>query len=685
MFEFDTPTFNEYYDGENSKFWNKYCDTDEEFFWFNSEEAKEAAKKKNDISMIDYLNALDNYLTNCHSFSLDSWNYPTEEEIAERERVMKHIIDVSRTHTSGPLADRWLLLEMRANMMLKHYEDNIHLWEKSGSYAPEGYVKEMMRNIYANALLNTGKKVQAWNIYAAQNDNQSLLWSVRKYTNLAGIRQLYQLYPDAPIHKHLLKQYVNTLQEALDYYYDAQHEAMEMTEEDGIETLNADFNEHFESIFGKAYGKIEEDYLKEIKEFAEFSDSVAHEGISSDPGMWEAASALCSYYLGEYAKARAAIDRAVDMSSSIDTKDMARRIRMLIAASSDDIQSPQFKEWMASELNWLDQRIAETGSVHLRNARDRILNLGLARNYEIKNDLNMARLIGVLRDYVKSNGEYMTSTMIEDIFPWKSEDIKYFFDDINSPGTDALVSYAASQINLSEDFKNDLLGTKLLQECKWEEALPYLEKVSKSYLDKQPIAFYAARRDYTIPAWNGHQTVGDSNYEEMEKPQHLDRNVKVDFCKDMIRLSAAADAANLADKDKINLEMAEALFQASRLGQCWYISQYGRSVYEEDPVIDTELAGLAIGLLKQCALSSDPRVKAEALFGLVYASPDKWMTDNLIWDSVKKKYERRIDPIPTSVQYSALDRLNSLLEKNSWAMSPAMSRCDVLKQWRKNK
>ena len=371
------------------------------------------------------------------------------------------------------------------------------------------------------------------------------------------------------------------------------------------------------------------------------------------------------------------------MKSDTDTKDMARRIRMLLATSSDDITTPTFKRFITDELAWLDGQIEKSGSNTLINARDRILNLGLTKGYEERGDRPLACLMRICRDYLGANPEYALNPMRDDIFPNTSGDITELYATLENPGDDPLKRYAASRIKLTDDFKNDILGTKYLQEGEWEKAISYLQKVSMDYLDNQPIAFYAARRDYTIPAWNGHQTVKDSDYEETMKPQHLKRNAKVDFCNYMLRLEDEAKDASPARKDEIGLQQAAALYQASRFGQCWYLSQYGFTQYEKYPICEKELAGRALAHLRECAKSSDPKVKAAALFGMIYASPDRWMTETSRWNG--HDYTTQLTVNRNSGQYALLTALDKTLTANPESLLPEISRCDVLRQWRKHR
>ncbi len=675
MFEFNSPSFEKYFNDENDKFWTEYCRRDQPLSWVSMDDMKGAAKRKNDLNMLKYLDALESYLDVAATYSLNSWEYPTAQEIEQRKQTLRKIISECRRNTSGPLANRWLLLEMRANMLSGNYADNIRLWENNGIKTEPGYVREMMRNIYANALLKTGNKAEAWNIYADQNDSKSLQWSTRKYTNLVGIKDLYSKYPDAPIHRYLLKKYVNTLQDVADIYHDNRN---------GSDSdLNNALSEYWDDINGKSYARIDKNHMKEMTEFVSFSDSVAKSGSTDNPCLWETASALCSYFLGDFKQAREKIDKAMTMKSDTDTKDMARRIRMLLATSSDDITTPTFKRFITDELAWLDGQIEKSGSNTLINARDRILNLGLTKGYEESGYRSLARLMRICRDYLGANPEYALNPMRDDIFPNTSGDITELYATLENPGDDPLKRYAASKIKLTDDFKNDILGTKYLQEGEWEKAISYLQKVSMDYLDNQPIAFYAARRDYTIPAWNGHQTVKDSDYEETMKPQHLKRNAKVDFCNYMLRLENEAKDASPARKDEIGLQQAAALYQASRFGQCWYLSQYGFTQYEKYPICEKELAGRALAHLRECAKSSDPKVKAAALFGMIYASPDRWMTETSSWNG--HDYTTQLTVNRNSGQYALLTALDKTLTANPESLLPEISRCDVLRQWRKHR
>ena len=684
MFEFDSPSYEKQYDDGNLGFWKQYRGGDDPMYWVDLDEMTEVAEKKGDVAMVQYLKALNDYQKAAGSCIPDRWSYPAKAEIAARDASLRNILAECRRHSSGRYADRWLLLQMRANMLLCNYDANISLWETRGSQSAPGYIRDMMRNIYANALLNTGNKVGAWNIYADQNDSRSLVWSARKFTNLAGIKKLYADYPAAPVHQYLLKKYVNAIQDVVDMYDDQQHRRVEDAEYYASTSLDENMAENLKyylnDIYGEAYAPIDKDYMAEIKDFTAFADSVAHLPATGDPCLWESASALCTYFLGHTSLAMIRIDNAMQMSGSPRVKEMARRIHMLISCSAGDINSPQFKKYITTELSWLDSSIKPEGTAGARNARDRILNLGLAKRYEAAGDRQMARLIAVYRDYINSDSAWRNSAMTAAIYPLSSKEMTVLFNILQHPGNDPLRQMVAAKVRLSSDLRNDLLGTKLLQEGQWAAAIPYLEKVSMAYVNSLPTAFYAARRDYKIPAWSRFQSVGDRDYEATQQPQHLTSNPKIDFCKHMLQLEDECKLATRAHKEKIALAQAAAMYQASRFGQCWYLSQYGYSAFEDKATRPGELAGRAIVLLNDCATSKDPAVRAAALFGLAYCAPDEWMTESFDWTG--SEYVRHVAIHPNSKQYAAYSALNALVASDPQLRASVISRCDVLRQFR---
>ena len=173
------------------------------------------------------------------------------------------------------------------------------------------------------------------------------------------------------------------------------------------------------------------------------------------------------------------------------------------------------------------------------------------------------------------------------------------------------------------------MGTRLLRECRFAEAIPYLEKTSLTFLASQNIAIYAAMRDYKVERWYRRQPVHDYD-PEME--YNIEENSKLKFCQDVLRLQSQLKAADdVALRQRIAYRLASYLAQASAAGDCWFLSRYGISalssdVYEDDLGTDRfrgdALQRLSIHYLDLAAGATDRNLRERALVGLAWLPDD---------------------------------------------------------------
>lgn len=665
-------SFRERYDNAVDSFWMKYARLKNT--WYSHDDLADAARKKNDRAMTLYLTTLKKYQDIVSDMRGDSWDYPSAQELSSRKTTLRQVVKTSSVQratasSANDMKARWLLLEMRANMVLRAYKANITLWDTAASKMPESIYREMMRNIYANALLHTGNKLEAWNIYASQGDDESLLWSVHKYTNLAGIKAISEETPDTPVLGYLLKCYVNNIQEVYD----------------GIEDNGERTDTPLESYY-EVYAQLDSDWQQEIRDFVDYATTMGSAPSTHDRCLWLTAAALASHYRGDNSRAKQAIDMAMEQNKGTDSNDLARRCRMLIYCNTEDLSSPEFKSFIAGELKWLDNFIAAHPDMTCAgNARDRILNLGLARGYEKAGDRNLAIAIRALRAvndtpqyYVTRANDDHSSDAFNTLFALPSSSIKNYFDFMRNPGDDPLATYVARGVNYSDDYINDVIGTRLIAEEQFDEALPYLNKVSQSYLNRQAIAPYVAKRDYHKAYWDGWQTVGDIPWESIEVK--LNGNVKTRFCQDMSALISRYNLATGDDRAYQGLTLAQYYRQASPVGQCWFLTCYGTGSYAFEEASSDKWASHAVRILKDVLTTAiDTDIKAQALYALAFTAPDKWVTDE--WNSY---YEDLLPVVhPETMQYSYYKQLNNLLGSHPTATSLSMSRCDVLKQFRR--
>ncbi len=669
LFSYCDNSFSENYNAQMSEFWKQYCKMN---YCPGIEEMIRVATKKNDTPMKIYLQHLQKY-EDISMLMTDSWDYPTAAQLAKGKTDLRGIVSTAKMNLNGKYGNRWALLLMRANMLLNDHQANISFYTtKTKQYQNDCY-KDMMRNIYARDLLLTGKKQQAWDIYAEQNDQQSLLWSVRKFTNLAGIKSICAENPNAPVLNFLVQTYVNRIQALI--------------AESKEEMPYLDFRN---VIWGKAYAQVPANQAQEFSGFVKFAQQMAEGGRTKVPCMWMSAASLVNYFTGNMKEAKACIDKAMLMKGTVAMKDNARRIRMVVETDMADVSSEEFKAFMAQELRWLDGQAKGAAGNAEAEARVRIIKHCLAEQYEKRGDDAMHLALCAVTDFnwYDENSEWYgdrfdySSASFRLINGMSSEETMGYFDMLDKPG-DAMQRYVAERLATRYDanVRNDLLGTKLIAENRPAEALDYLQRVDHGFLEDQAIAYYVCQRNYKKPFWDGRQELNlpmfDDNGDVIK--HKLKGNVKVDFCKDIIALQNKYGAADTDSRRYLAYQLATHYYQASYKGNCWFLTHYGQSVMDSQNPKEANFPEIARKYLAEAATSEDTNLRMSALFGQVGIAPDQWIT---------YEYNDNYDLIPqihrNSKQYMALKTLDDYTHEIGFEKT-FVSKCDVIKMFRENR
>lgn len=670
MFSYCDNSFRDKYESAMDEFWKVYCNKDYRPW---HEELVKAANAKNDVAMKLYLRELGKYDEISQQVQ-NTWEYPTALELSKRKETLRSIVNVAKANLNGKYGSHWALLVMRANMLLNNHQDNIQFFTTKAKAYPNDCYKDMMRNIYARDLLLTGKKQQAWNIYAEQNDQQSLLWSVRKYTNLAGIKTLCAENPNAPVLNFLVQTYVNRIQSLVN------------------ESENVfPYLDYSNIIWGKAYAQVSSNQMQEFKDFIAFSKQMAQSGKSKVPCMWMSAASLVNYFIHDNKQAKSCIDMAMNMEGTEAMKDNARRIRMLVEPTVVNVKSNEFKSFIAKELRWLDSKADKAVDSDEWNARERIIKHSIAAEYDRCNEQSYVMALHAISDF-NSSDRWAENKTADDCFDYSSysfcmidkltaKEIEQHFKAIDDNTKDPLSQYLSEKLSArySENYRNDLIGTKLIAENKLAEAIPYLQKVQQKYLNSQAIGYYVYHRDYKTPFWNGFQSIDAPLYDDNGNliNYKLNGNVKVNFCKDILALKNKYGAANLETRKQIAYELATYYFQASYKGQCWFITHYGQSVGDEQNPKEANFPEIARQYLKDAVTSSDNALKTAAMFAQVSTSGDSWYSYE--YDS---NYNQVFKINYGSEQYSKLKALNNYVRTTGFEPE-YISNCDVIAQFRK--
>lgn len=691
---FEAPTYNYYmmhvcpntvdlFNERINKFWQEYTDGEFDFYPSYGRTVRDIATEKKDQEMLAYIDALDQYLEICDQLK-ETWSYPTAEELAARKTTLQQMTAKCKAYKGTRLKPQYALLLMRAQMLLGQYAANIAYWTNNAANMQPSVYRDMMENIYANALLNTGKRQEACDIYATQGDWVSIKWMTRKHRNLAGIKALYAKNPNSPTLVYLVEDFVNNIQETLD----AKAEAELAKNPDNAEFIELSFN----SIGRKMI------YNEEADMFVAFANDVIKEGKTQNPCLWQTAIATITYLKGEPEKAFELVNMACKMKGTDIMKDNARCIKLICFASANKL-SKKYESFVTEELMWLDSKIngkqaSETANrdnngYYLR-MKERLVHRTLIPKYRANGHFEMAVYLLDMMERQGIDGEEQDM----DDYYWHREYSSYYFESLDKLSADSLAlykkmlfaspaseleRYLKARVYKDEAYYNDLIGTKMMAEGRFEDAVPYLEKVPLEFLRKQNICRYMTLRDYSIPRWINKQSIKDAESISAANRNLLKRNPKLDFCREMIQLKPQHDLARNDSEERFTTayKMAVRYFQASCYGDCWYLTHYGQSMEDSVRVGEKDFAKAAVEYLNESKNSPDFYMKQQSLYALAYIPTEPYLVEVYDPDS----YDARM-VLVKSRQFFAMKELNDFAIANPGKISRYVSKCDVLRKFR---
>ena len=667
-----------------NNWWKAYADDlksrETEYYRWNADTLRAIATRKGDKDMLEYMRWLDAYLKMSDGVSMDSWDYPTREELASRDSTLRAMLDAAQAYKGRRMREQFALLAMRANMLLGRDKANMLYWTATASKLPRGVWRDVCRNIYARAMLNSGLRRAACEIYAEQGDMRSIGWCMRGYRNLAGIRKVYADDPDAYTLLYLVQDFVNNVQETIDSYLDGQPDTILIKWKGNQPVLTAD-----------------------AKAFVSFVDDVLKEKKTSSPCLWQSAAAMVEYLLGDYNEASRRANAAVGMKGSRRMKDNARCIRLLAQATVAPLGG-ETSEWMTDEFRWLDRKIREERGNsqdyenHYTDVKERIAYRVLAPRYHAAGLHNVENaLYGMMEENkleFETGGEHGEDNFIwggdwpwnKDYAAWNdyfemladmpADSLARYYTYLTSAKTDVFEHYVAQQVYSNKDYYNDLIGTRYIAEGRFADALTWLERVPVEYLEKQNVSWYMANRSYTVPRWFVRQLPNDPETDGPHKASPKE-NLKVRYCKDMLQLQSWYNLAPVGEQRDIRAyELATRYYQASCYGDCWFLTHYGKSVLDSARAGELDFAQKARQLLAECKASSNLKIQYEALYALAYTDTDLWCTTEFDDD-----YNPVTVPLPASSQYKALEALSKFIKEYPEEADEHATKCDVLKEF----
>lgn len=621
--------------------WKVYLGQEnKDYFYFDAEEITKIAQQKGDVLMASYVQQLQSYLECVRSKEREqySWNYPTAEEVAERNKLLGNIRLYAQGKLTSRLRSQHALLFMRCNMMLGRHSENVKFWEETASKFINTIYRDMMRNIYAGALLKTGQGNKAAQIFAEQGDWNSLMTQYYEKRSFQAISQEYRRDPNSAVLPFLLQDFVNNAQEAVDG--------------------NSD---------GKLF--IRKIIREEAQQMINFAGQVAGDGKCGQPALWMMAKAWLEFLYVNKKQALTDINTALSLDGTERVKDNARVIKLYITAMQTKPDT-NFDNYLCGELQWLNTKKEEDGFYW--NALDRITHQALAPQYATahRQTVSLALLSAI---HATLYTEYIDTMAVENLLEY----IDYAQTTPHTP----LDKYLVSAIKIDKNELNDLVGMKYMRTCQWENAQKWFKKIPLSYYDNKGFVIYANRRSYKIAPWIQRQWVNESEELDDNTSRHLSENPRMVFAAEMQKMEKDLLKRSGEDRRQLCYELAVRYAQADQRGDCWFLLHNMKSYYTLSGANDVDIQGKAVSLLRQASESKDLKLREKALFGLAYIYLNETPWYETKWNANSRSFYREVNAL--TQHYKAWKTFADFEKSNPGEVSDYVSRCDEYKQFLK--
>lgn len=401
---------------------------------------------------------------------------------------------------------------------------------------------------------------------------------------------------------------------------------------------------------------------------------------------------MIDYLFGNTERAMAEAEKAVASDGSQRMRDNARTIRLLVSTRASK-PTKEYTDYLLGEFRWLDSKIEEergssySYSNHYTDVKERVVHRGLEQLFRRAGMDNTALALCAMMN-ADDKYFYMEQSQADPTIYSENQNVTYspwneyfckmdsltadrladYYRYLSSSHDNAFDEYCAQNSYHDADYFNDLIGTKLIAEGRFAEAIPYLDGVSMSLLSSQLISAYSSQRRYDVPRWFGKQRVS-----ECYEPVTVNRNIKLDYCRDMAdRLNRYNLAREGAAKQQMAYDLAVRYYQASCYGDCWFLTHYYSSVMDSARSWEKDFAAETVKYLNVAKRSDDLQLRYHSVYALAFMPVDKW---------AEFEYDGKVILYPHSAQYEALYELSLFAMAYPNVVDQYTRRCDVLKRY----
>ena len=662
--------------------------------YFNEAEFStfEEAKKENaflkllhnDVFALKYLSAC----LQLQGASEEQWDYE------RKETLLTGADKTLATLGAAPAAFKYrvALLRMRLLKCQGEYEKMVELWNTVGQHCPDPVMLKRLQGYYASTLFAQERYLDALNIYASIGDPRSINMCISHYAGVDGVRELAEKHTDGDqTLYYAMQDYANFYWSAVGSYQKYAYD-------------NDDESEETESYTAKA--KVDGQRMK----------ALCRQHLNdADKLMWYNLLAWLELCDGNHHEALQLATKAVEMKGATEVIENAQRIQALARVwSAHMLKNDKDLKQIAKDFLLIRSYVEREAKQPFHYNQDNYYSVYHSEEYmhQYVNFCFMAdTYMPALQSYFQRMGTVqarlcsmmlaeksavgigsLAEDMDEDYYlnlPWNTgwfsyidsevsvEDLADFMKALSKgKANDAFAKEVIRLCDNPEAALNDLMGTKLMRNGKYSQALPYLQALTPEYVGKTNYQPYLATRKYQPGSpFIRTQRKDPMEWEDGEEPQPiLDRtNYKLIFCQQMIDDLLRLPSMNGNEKVQLELQVAGRMFQASQYGDLWAMTEFSWSSYIPEGKAESLMCNQARNMLKKAKEEcTDSRTLLMVYYGLavVPAGNKPFYTLNYNWDTEDMEYHFELfHPAREAYDYLRLHSSESELTRT----------CDVLK------
>lgn len=640
------------------------------------------ARKSKEVN--DYLRLLVSYIETSRIVD-DSWDYPDPDQMLQYNAQLKSQLAKASKYQGIILRERYYLLRLRIMFRMGDYEGILKQWETRPLTGSSVFV-DMSRDLYAGALYHLGRNEDAAVQYAIHGNLFDAHVCMKDLHGASCIDRVAQHDPNSPVLPYMLEEIVNGFRESFEYaeslrlmrpffqqgtclpweQLSSMDIAYDCYTEEGCApnlyriTRLPSLNDWFQRVRPYKVQRDEQKLLEQVIDRQLDNHSV------SDRCMWLSARAYLQYLQHDYAAAWDNIQKAVALPGAPLSNQNARFLRMLISTRQSDIALMErtvvdgLSEFLSPSRNY-DWSFKSPDGIYDYYTEDCLYHLvarGIVARYLSEGDSAMAAMAWSLVSGRYNSLEYyshITSVGNEHFDEFCNLSIdkqKKLLDFIQHPdkASSTLLRFLLRRLPFPPYDYLDVVGTNLIRDGRFAEAIPFLEQVPLDFLSHQPIAPYAAKRSFRDTPW---ERISVDEFED-HRNLKLTTNAKVDFCKEVVKWQNNLAFSSGEDRLLAAYKLGELYHQASILGHCWWLAYYGVSNFSEYNLrLEKDHFGFvdhSRALLVQALSSSNQNLRYKAYYLLLTQGHDDLLRYE--WDD--NVYEYRSYLNKESKYYSVL-------------------------------